>query len=674
MIGRIRSSRDSYREYAREALRRRYAPADRRTLPKDPAAAESQRNAIRTRRGTTELVRAFWGHVRCHRRALSIVLLTSAFATVAGLLPPYGMKLIFDNVFSGKALPDILARLKLVPASSSALLWTVVFAMLGLSVLSVVARTYSNSLAYRLQKHIILRTRRRLFQHTLQLPLHRLRQITSGGLAFIVRHDANAVGDLVVFLIYEPWKAIIQLLGCFVVLVWVDWHLLAISLALLPLLYIAQRARVGRIRDIAEDASAQDQQLDGQTAELFGGVRVIRGFGRESTVTARLLRRHNFVFRLQLLSWWLYRSVDVGWMILIPLASTLLLGFGGSRVLHDAARVAAGEISPADAFSVGSLIMFMAYLAWLLNPLATLARTSTHLQNALAGMSRALDVLEEPVEMSSRGPIRDIRPSPCHGAIALDDVWFTYPGAAEPSLRGIDLDVPAGHTVALVGPSGAGKSTLTNLIARFYNPDRGTVRLDGVDVREIDVRLFRRTLALVEQDIFLFDGTIGENIACGNRRASREQVIEAAKRAHAHEFIADLPQGYDTPVGERGLRFSGGQRQRIAIARAMLAEPKILVLDEATSHLDPENERLIQRSLASLMSGRTCFVIAHRLSTIRHADQIIMIEDGRITERGRHEDLMLASGRYRRMVELQVGVDELSPVSPCTSSPGSTSP
>jgi ATP-binding cassette subfamily B protein/subfamily B ATP-binding cassette protein MsbA len=658
MMGRIRSSRESYREYAREALRRRYAPAAHRTLPKDPASRDQQRDGERARRGTADLIRAFWRQLRCHRRALSIVLLTSAFATIAGLLPPYGMKLIFDNVFSGKSLPNPIAHLPFVIASSSALLWIVVLAMFSLSLLSVVARTFSNSLAFRLQQHIILRTRRRLFHHTLQLPLHRLRQITSGGLAFIVRHDANAVGDLVVFLVYEPWKAVIQLLGCFIVLLWVDWYLLAISLALLPLLYLAQRARVGRIRDIAEDASAQDQQLDGHTAELFGGVRVIRGFGRESTVAARLLRRHNYVFRLRLLSWWLFRSVDVGWMILIPLASMLLLGFGGSRVLNDAAKVAAGQLAAEQAFSVGSLIMFMAYLAWLLNPLATLARTSTHLQNALAGMSRALDVLEEPIEIATRGSLGGARPSPCRGAIALEDIWFTYPGAAEPSLCGIDLDVPAGHTVALVGPSGAGKSTLTNLIARFYNPDRGTVRLDGMDVREIDVRLFRRTLALVEQDIFLFDGTIGENIACGNRRASREQVIEAAKRAHAHEFIVDLPQAYDTPVGERGLRFSGGQRQRIAIARAMLAEPKILILDEATSHLDPENERLIQRSLASLMSGRTSFVIAHRLSTIRHADQIVLIENGRITERGRHEELMLGSGRYRRMVELQVGVGD----------------
>jgi ATP-binding cassette subfamily B protein len=653
MIGRISSSRARYREYSRKMLKMRYDPAARRKLPTDVGGREPQAGEVRKRRGTLTLIAAFWQQLRAMRGALWLVLVTSAVATIVGLLPPYGMKLIFDNVFNGKPLPGPLARF--VPATPAALLWTVVMGMFALSVLSVVTRTVSNSIAYRLQQFIILRTRRRLLNHTLKLPLHRLRQITSGGMAFIVRHDANAVGDLLVFMVYEPWKAIIQLLGCFVVLAWVDWRLLAGALALLPILYLAQRTRVGRIRDLAEDASAQDQQLDGQAAELFGGIRVIRGFGRESTVAARMLRRHHFVFRLQLLSWWLFRSVDVAWMILIPLASAVLLGVGGARVLHDAALVAAGGLAPSHAFSVGSLVMFLAYLAWLLNPLAALARTSTHLQNALAGMNRALDVFDEPVESATQGTMRTLPRTGQSGAVSLSDVWFTYPGTTEPALCGIDLHVTAGQTIALVGPSGAGKSTLTNIIARFHDADRGTIRLDGVDIRQIDVRCFRKMLALVEQDIFLFDGTIGENIACGNRRAQREQIIEAAKAAHAHDFIEALPEGYDTLVGERGLRFSGGQRQRIAIARAMLADPNILILDEATSHLDPENERLIQQSMTSLMAGRTCFVIAHRLSTIRHADQIIVIEGGRITERGRHEELMLGSGRYRRMIELQLG-------------------
>lgn len=658
MLGRILSSRAHYREYSQKQMPTRYDPAARRTLPKDPAAANRQLNYAGERRGTGELIAAFWRQVRCHRRPLALVLLTSAVATLAGLLPPYGMKVIFDNVFTGKTPSHTLSRF--VPSAPGRLLWTVVTAMFVLSLFSVVTRTLSNSIAYRLQQNIILRARRRLLRHALRMPLHRLRQITSGGMAFIVRHDANAVGDLVVLLVYEPWKAIIQLLGCFVVLAWVDWRLLAGSLALLPLVYLAQRARVGRIRDIVQDALGYEQHLDGKTAELFGGIRVIRGFGRESTVAARMQRRHHFVMRLQLLAWWLHRSIDVCWMVLVPLASALLLAFGGARVVHDAAEVAAGRLAPAAAFSVGSLVMFMAYLAWLLNPLATLARTSTQLQNALAGMNRALDVLAEPVETSTQSHATSRRPSRQSGAVSLSDVWFTYPGTDEPVLRGIDLEVSAGQTVALVGPSGGGKSTLTNLIARFYEPDRGTIRLDGVDIREIDIAVCRKKMALVEQDIFLFDGTIGENIACGNRRATSEQIIEAARSAHAHDFIMELPGGYDTSVGERGLRLSGGQRQRIAIARAMLADPKILILDEATSHLDPENERLIQQSLTSLMAGRTCFVIAHRLSTIRYADQIAVIEDGRITERGRHDDLMLGSGRYRRMIELQLGLTDLA--------------
>ena len=276
-------------------------------------------------------------------------------------------------------------------------------------------------------------------------------------------------------------------------------------------------------------------------------------------------------------------------------------------------------------------------------------------------MNRALDVLEEPVEAATQGSLQNLQAHRGSGNVSLSDVWFTYPGGAEPVLRGIDLQASAGQTIALVGPSGGGKSTLTNLIARFYDPDRGTVRLDDVDILSSTsgptaeywpwwIRIFSSSTA-----------RSAKTSPAATGRTARTQIIEAARTAHAHDFIVELPQGYDTPVGERSLRLSGGQRQRIAIARAILADPNILILDEATSHLDPENERLIQQSLASLMAGRTCFVIAHRLSTIRHADQILMIENGRITDRGKHDELMLNSGRYRRMIELQIGRIEPPP-------------
>ena len=220
-------------------------------------------------------------------------------------------------------------------------------------------------------------------------------------------------------------------------------------------------------------------------------------------------------------------------------------------------------------------------------------------------------------------------------------------------LHDIDLEVEPGETIALVGRSGSGKTTLCNLIARFYDPTSGTIALDGLDLREIEVESYRRLLGIVEQDVFLFDGSIAENIAYGDRWATRARIEQAARVANAAEFIDRLPDGYNTLIGERGVRLSGGQRQRLAIARAILADPKVFILDEATSNLDSESERLIQQSLDQLLRGRTSFVIAHRLSTIRHADRILVLDDGAIAQAGSHDELMAGSGLYRDMVELQ---------------------
>jgi ATP-binding cassette subfamily B protein/subfamily B ATP-binding cassette protein MsbA len=288
----------------------------------------------------------------------------------------------------------------------------------------------------------------------------------------------------------------------------------------------------------------------------------------------------------------------------------------------------------------------------MLSPLSVIAQSAAEFQNGLSGLDRILDLLEEPREMESATASKIDRAA-VSGRVTFELVSFSYPGSDAFALRDISLDVEPGETIALVGPSGGGKTTLCNLVGRFYDPTSGRVLLDGRDLCTIDVDSYRSLVGIVEQDVFLFDGTVAANIGYGNRRASVDDIRRAAAIANAHDFIMALPNGYDTLIGERGVRLSGGQRQRIAIARAVLADPRILILDEATSNLDTESERTIQASLITLMENRTSFVIAHRLSTIAHADRIVVLENGQITEIGSHESLMASDGRYREMVLLQ---------------------
>jgi ATP-binding cassette, subfamily B, bacterial len=602
------------------------------------------------------LLAQFWAMLRGFRRMLILVLIAVTISTLLGLIPLYGTKIIFDSVLRERPLPPQVPNWIHLPHNPRQLLAIVAATMIVLAVASELVGLWTRWQSTRMTKRVQVSVRKTVFDHAVRLPLHRVYELKSGGVASILREDAGGVADLIFSMIYNPWRAIIQLLGSLIILASVDWKLLIGSLALLPTVWLTHRTWISRIRPIFRDIRWTRQQMDSHATEAFGGMRIVRSFSRQQSEAGIFTRNGHMMARQEIYAWWWSRGIDFTWSVLIPVATATLLYWGGNRVLGDMEKVKAGLIAPTKALTVGDLVMFLSYLVALLGPIAALAGSATALQNSLSGLDRVLDLLAEPLEMPAKPGAIVVHRDTVAGRITLRDVSFTYPASPAPVLHEINLDVHPGEMIALVGPSGAGKTTLCNLIARFYDPTAGAVLLDGIDLRDITADSYRRLLGIVEQDTFLFDGTIAENIAYGRRGATRDEITHAAKLANAHEFIAKLADGYDSLIGERGVKLSGGQRQRITIARAILADPRILILDEATSNLDTESERLIQGSLQTLMSGRTSFVIAHRLSTITHATRILVLENGRIIEQGRHEDLMRASGRYREMVDLQTSV------------------
>ncbi len=564
-----------------------------------------------------------------------------SIGVLLSLIPPAGTKLAIDSVLTDppKPLPAVLRSLPL-PSSPMGLLVAIAAVVTVLTILATAVRLQSRWLATKAVNKSQVSIRNQVFEHAIRLPLHDVHGLKSGGVASLIREDAGGVSDLIFSMLYNPARAIIQFTGSLLILMWVDWKLMLGGLMLLPAVWITHRTWIGRVRPLFRDIRRQRQHIDSAATETFGGIRVVRTFARARSEAGRFVREGDFMVRQQLFTWWWTRTIEIIWEVLIPLASTGLLLYGGYQIIQ-------GELT------LGDLMMFLVYLTMLLDPLATLAGSAVSFQNNLAGLNRILDILDEDQELPTNPGAVTLSRAEVRGQLWLRGVSFRYPDTQQDVLSEIDLELPAGQTVALVGRSGAGKTTLTNLVARFYDPTTGSIELDGRDLRDIQLDSYRQLLGMVEQDVFLFDGSIRANIAYARRDADEAEIRAAAAAAAADEFIRRLPDGYDTLIGERGVKLSGGQRQRLAIARAILADPKILILDEATSNLDSESEQLIQASLERLLQNRTAIVIAHRLSTIREADKIVVLDAGRVIQTGTHAELLARGGIYRDMVQLQ---------------------
>jgi ATP-binding cassette, subfamily B, bacterial len=639
-LSRPRSSRQRYREFVQDYNHRRLdeqadaakgdKPAHDPTKANGEATPPKPNSERRTKR--RQYLREYLRSLRPHRYGVAALFVLAMMVAGLEMIEPLFMRFIIDRVLLNTGL-DTASRLLWLNAAGATFLAVVVLSK-SVSIL----KDYRQKL---LNIRVMLTLRRALFDRLLHLPLPKLWDMKTGGILSRLTGDVDTTTGLLQMAIVSPSLSVLRLAIAVGILLTLNWRLALMALAVIPGAMLLSFTSARRIRPIYRTVRKDVEEIDGRVGETFSGIRVVRAFGGEKRelldyVRGRhtVLRKELFAHRRELLLW-------TSWGLLISGVNVVIVWYGG--YLNVVGRA-----------SVGDIMAFQWYVFLLLNPVWNIVNSFSELQRSLAAMERVFEVLAMENDKPDRPDAIDA-PRVVH-EVRFEDVEFEY-REGRPVVRDFDVAVPGGSVVALVGRSGAGKTTVTDLVARFHDPTRGRIRVNGTDVRDFRLHTYRDLLAIVQQDVFLFDGSVRDNIAYGRHDATAAEVEDAARRANAHEFIVKLPLGYETFVGERGVKLSGGQQQRLAIARAILASPQILILDEATSNLDTESEQLIQASMATLLAGRTTFVIAHRLSTIRRADLILLMEDGRVIERGTHEQLMKARGVYYGMVLRQMESD-----------------
>lgn len=636
-----RSSRQRYRAFVQNYKRRRLdelADSNRNGTPGDSSATENDaalnaegapqpKHARRAKR--REYLREYFRWLWPYRFAVIAVFVFALAAAGLQMIEPLFMRFIIDRVLLNSELStgSRLARLQLVGA-----------AFLGVVILSNLIGVVKDYRQRLLNTRVMLSLRRSLFDRLLHLPLPNLWEMKTGGILSRLTGDVDTTTGLLQMAIVSPSLSVVRLIIAIGILLSLNWRLALMALAVIPGAMLMSFASARRIRPIYRSVRKDVEEIDGRVGETFSGIRIVRAFRGEMRELLDYMRGRHTILRKELFAHRRELVLWTSWGLLVAGVNVIIVWYGG--YLNIVGRA-----------SIGDIMAFQWYTFLLLNPVWNIVNSFSELQRSLAAMERVFEVLAMEVDKPDRPNAIDA--PRVVDKIQFENVEFEY-REGRPVVRDFNVSVPGGSVLALVGRSGAGKTTVTDLVARFHDPTQGRVLVNGVDIRDFRRRTYRDLFAIVQQDVFLFDGSVRDNVAYGRHDASNAEVEDAARRANAHEFIARLPEGYQTFVGERGVKLSGGQQQRLAIARAILASPQILILDEATSNLDTESEQLIQSAMATLLAGRTTFVIAHRLSTIRRADLILLMEDGRIIERGTHEELMNARGVYHEMVVRQM--------------------
>ena len=561
-----------------------------------------------------------------HRRRLAFGLALMLVGRVSGLVLPLSSKWLIDEVvFNGR----------------TELLTPIALAALGATVIQAITTFALSQILGVAAQRAITDMRKRVQARVMRLPVRYFDSTQSGVLVSRIMSDAEGIRNLVGTGLVQLVGGLVTAVLCVGLMFWVNWQMTVITILVLGAFGGGMAYAFRTLRPLFRERGKINAEVTGRLTEALGGIRIVKSYTAEKREEIVFTKGAHRLFRNIAKSMTGVSATTAGGTVIVGVIGVLMIVLGGRAIL-------AGEMTPGDFFMYAILIGLVAA------PLISIASIGTQITEAFAGLDRIREILDmrtESDEDEGRAAVERLR-----GEVSFEDVWFEYhPG--QPVLRGVSFHASAGTTTALVGSSGSGKSTLISIVMAFNAPTNGRVLVDGRDLSKLRLVEYREQLASVLQENFLFDGTIADNVGYAKPGATREEIVEACRIAHCDEFISQFPQGYDTVVGERGIRLSGGQRQRVSIARAILANPRILILDEATSSLDSESEQMIQDGLRRLRSGRTTFVIAHRLSTIRSADRILVLEAGEIVERGTHAELLALNGRYRQLHDKQYALE-----------------